>query len=314
MQNTYHFKELVPIALRSIPYILQSHLCKGYLALEKIHAQRPHLPDEIWQYCVSVIREGEPKVSGLMIEELLDVDAFIDPTSGRNFGPDWILSRGLMPLSYWAMRKKYHEIGFPALLQTYLEKALDHPIYLGHEISILAAYWLFYEDVLSTDNAPENTDFFIQRFTEFITTTFDGRNDDVFEHPEIDTPLAESEILKEALTNPGFFGHNVLAFVWSQRIKAIMSPEQYVSSLYNLTVMNRWQTDAKPPTLVTPCEEEWSDETLEKRLLPFFLEGPTNIHQITLADALLWAWEHFPEHRQLCAANILCFTRGARPQ
>ena len=111
MKNTRHFEELIPLALRSVPYIYQSHLCKGYVALENLYAQRPHWPDSVWNHCVQILRNDEPKVDGLIAEELLGLDSFVDRTSGRDFGPDWILSHGLIPLSYWAMRKKYEELG-----------------------------------------------------------------------------------------------------------------------------------------------------------------------------------------------------------
>jgi hypothetical protein len=219
----------------------------------------------------------------------------------------------LMPLSYWAMRKKYQEVGFDALFQIYLDKALDHPIYLGHEISVLAGYRRFYHDVLSAQGSSENIELFLQRFTEFVTTTYEGHNDSVFKHPAIDETPAESAILEEALINPEFFGHNILVFVWSQRIKPMMNAQQYEAALYNLTVMTRWHPFGQAPYVVTPCEEEWTEKALDEHLIEFFSKGPSNIHQITLADALLWVWNHFPEYRRLCAANVLCFTHGVRP-
>ena len=313
MQNKHHFNDLVPLVLRSVPYIVQSHACKAYVALENLYGQKPHWPESVWKYCESILRDDEPKVAGLIVEELIDLDAIADPTSGRDFGPDWILEKGLMPLSYWAMRKKYHEVGFEALFQIYLDKALDHPIYLGHEISVLAGYRRFYQDVLSAQGSSEKIELFLQRFTEFVTTTYDGRNDTVFKHPAIDEIPAESAILEEALINPGFFGHNILAFVWSQRIKPIMNAQQHEAALYNLTVMTRWHPFGQVPNVVTPCEDEWTEEVLDEHLIEFFPKGPSNIHQITLADALLWVWNHFPEYRRLCAANVLCFTNGVRP-
>ena len=127
--STLHFEFLVPELLRSVPYIHQSHVFKAFCALERLYAQKPHYPDAVWAHCVKLLREDEPKVEGLIAPELLDIHEMIDQTSGRNFGPDWILERGLMPLSYWAMHKKVESLGIDAVFEHYLEKALSHPVF-----------------------------------------------------------------------------------------------------------------------------------------------------------------------------------------
>ena len=134
-----------------------------------------------------IIREDEPKVEGLTVPSLLKLERLVDHTSGRNFGPGWTLSRGFMPLSYWAMHQKVQQNGFPNLFQSYLEKALEQPIFLGHELSILAGNWQFYTDIIEPNRA-----LFIQRFTDFAVATFAHANDTTFDHPHIDkVPTAQ---------------------------------------------------------------------------------------------------------------------------
>ena len=313
MENKKQFQDVIPYALRSVPYILQSHVFKAYCALENLYVHRPNLPQSVWVYCTSLIQNDEPKVTGLIAANLLDIDEIVDETSGRDFGPDWILARGLMPLSYWAMHKKVKEFGFSKIFQNYLEQTLDHPILLGHEISVLAGNWQFYTQVIAQGSSSEDEALFLQRFTEFVTTTFAHNNDTFFDHPQIDQVPSAKEILKEALHNPGFFGHNILACVWAERIKDLLNPEQYQKMLYNLTVLVRWHEFGKPPNIlqVMPCS--WTDADLDEALATFFHQGPKNIHQITLAEVLVSTWIHFPEYRDEVASNILCFTQGTRP-
>lgn len=313
MENNRQFESLIPQVLRSIPYILQTHVLKAYCALENIHAQKPHLSNAVWDYCTNLIRDDEPKVAGIIAPELYDLQEIVDPTSGRGFGPDWILDRGLMPLSYWAMHKKVEEVGFPAMFQHFLAKALDHPKILGHEISVLAGNWQFYKDVVADSDDPEHLALYLQRFTEFATTTFAHGNDTVFEHPNIDAVPTEDELLIEALQNPGFFGHNVLAYVWSLRLKSIMTDEQRQAMLHNLTILFRWHEFGREPSKLSPLAEDWDASVFDQHFEAYFLDGPTNIHQITLADALLWVWNHHPEHRRLVAANVASFTKDTRP-
>ncbi len=313
MKNNHRFEALIPFALHSIPYILQTHVFKAYCALENLHAQKPHLPDTIWDYCADLIQNDEPKVDGIIAPKLLELEEIVDPTSGRDFGPDFILGRGLMPLAYWAMHKKVEEIGFDAVFQRYLEKALEHPRFLGHEISVLAGNWQFYTDVIADNPHPEQVALFLQRFAEFVTTTFAQGNATVFDHPTIDEVPPDPEILKEALHHPGFFGHHVLAFVWAQRIRSIMTDEQYETARYNLTVLNRWHQFGRAPIRLEPLSVDWDEQVLDEHLTTYFLDGPTNIHQITLAEALLWVWNEYPDYRRIVAANVVCFTKATSP-
>ena len=93
-----------------------------------------------------------------------------------------------------------------------------------------------------------------------------------------------------------------------------MDEQQRESARYNLTVLNRWHAYDEEPKTVSPYNKVWSEEALDEHFRSFFLEGPTNIHQITLADALLSTWNNYPQLRSFCAANILCFTAGASPK
>ena len=324
MLNTFRFKELIPFVLRSVPYIHQSHTGKAYCALESLYAQRPQLPDAVWEYCSSLIREDEPKVEGLLAPELLALKEIVDPTSGRDFGPDWILGRGLMPLSYWAMQQKVQEQGFEAVFKEYLKRALEHPRSLGHELSILSGNWRFYQTAIASSERPEERALFLQRFTEFVTVTFARGEQDLIQTidpsqtikttPSLMHQLSEAEVLVDALTNPGFFGHHVLAFVWGMRLKPMLSEAEHRQLLMNLSLINGEDGRDDPTRQLRAIDERWDDEELDRRLAAFFLHGPTNIHQITLAEALLWCWSHYPDYRGLIAANFACFSEGVSPR
>ena len=313
MENHQQFEAVLPDILCSIPYVAQSHVFKGYCALENIYAQRPRWPSSIWEHCTSLLIHDEPKVAGVIVPELLELKEISDPTAGRDFGPDWILSRGLMPLSYWAIQKKTEEIGFKALFQHYMSLALDHPRYLGHEISVLAAHWQFYDQVIAKTNNIEWMTLYSQRFTEFVVTTFHGSNDNTFDHPKIERVPSEAELLLETLKNPAFFGHNILAFVWSQRIRPLLDEAQYENAIYNVTVMTRWHSYGTPPANLPPIDGDWSEEELDDHFERYFLKGPVNTHQITLADALLWVWNNYPQYRRHVASNVECFSKGVAP-
>jgi hypothetical protein len=135
----------------------------------------------------------------------------------------------------------------------------------------------------------------------------------VFEHPTIDEVPPERALLEEALRNPGFFGHHVLAYVWTQRLRAVMTADEYRTALHNLTVLVRWVSFEGDGVRVSPLAAPVYEPDLDEGVRTFFLAGPRNIHQVTLADALSWVWWHHPEHRGLVAANLAVFTKGTRP-
>ena len=87
MENQHLFTDLIPHCLRSVPYIQQSHVFKAYCALENLRELCTRLPEEVWEHCIGIIREDEPKVKGLIAPELLELEGIVDPTSGRDFGP-----------------------------------------------------------------------------------------------------------------------------------------------------------------------------------------------------------------------------------
>ena len=88
MQNHGHFQGVIPVALRSRPYTLQSQVFKAYCALENVCAEKPHWDQQTWEYCSEIIRTDEPKAQEIIAKKPMEIDEIVDPTSGRDFGPD----------------------------------------------------------------------------------------------------------------------------------------------------------------------------------------------------------------------------------
>ena len=218
-----------------------------------------------------------------------------------------------MPLSYWAISQKVEQMGFENVLREYIIKALEHPRLLGHEISILSAYWKFYNEVLSESSDEHRRTLFVQRFTEFVVTTFSRGEGDVIDGPLPERIYTEEEVLFQSLKNPGFFGHHVLAFVWGKRLSPLLSEEQLHRLFHNLMIINGG-TREDVPALVEPIDTEWDEVEFDEHLIHFLREGPSNIHQLTLSEALMWCWSNYSHHRNRIAANLICFTKGTRPE
>ena len=143
--------------------------------------------------------------------------------------------------------------------------------------------------------------------------TFSNGDHDVLEQPEFETIYSEEELLFHALSNPGFFGHHVLAFVWGRRLKPRLPQEEWLHIDRTQMVLNGEYESEDASHRVQALHTRWSEDEFDRHLIQFFREGPQNIHQITLAEALLWCWVHYPKYRNLIAANLLCFTKGTRP-
>ncbi len=137
---------------------------------------------------------------------------------------------------------------------------------------------------------------FLNRFTEFVTSTrSDGERS-----PDTSEVVELNSVLQACLKQFGFFGHNLITLTWIMRCKEELSKEQYDSMISNL-----YQQASSP--LEDPDDEidqailaqRQSSDNLDELYdnVHRLVFGYTlNLHQITLADALCFLHEQFPEH------------------
>ncbi|GAA5270129.1 hypothetical protein G6364_17460 [Vibrio cholerae] len=278
------FQHLLEQALYSSAIIHQPHALKAYLST-KFLCEYLDCSEKLLVQVSRLIEQDALKISCNYTDTVQQVN-FSSVRRHR------ILERGIYPASYQAMSQWHDEKGFTDIFQHYVSRASRHSEYLSHNVTILLALNEVYK-LLSPDSIP----IFLNRLTEFVTSTFIGE-----EHQSelmLSTPNREGDILNACLEQPGFFGHNLITLAWIIRCKDRLSNIQYESMLCNLNIQAvsplEDPDDELDSNIWNLCWRSDRYEDFRAQIESLVFENSVNLHQITLADALCFLQNQYPE-------------------
>ncbi|HHQ4660134.1 TPA: hypothetical protein ACSPZY_000541 [Aeromonas veronii] len=281
-------RELLEQAVHSSAIIHQPHALKAYLSA---HFLAKHLgqPEALWQQTAKLIAKDGLQVSTVLTDNVQPV-AFSDLRRHR------ILARGIYPAAYQAVSQWHAESGFHDMFKFYIAKAANKPEYLSHNVTILLAL----NEVYSTI-PPEWVPAFLNRVTEFVTATFP--NEENRERGEVITtrqPVTLEDAFHSCLQQPGFFGHNLITLAWIVRCKTSLSDAQYNAMLSNLYLQAveplEDPDDELDLNLWNSCATHHESDGFIEQIRALVFDSSFNLHQITLADALCFLQQQYPEH------------------
>ncbi|ELM3618357.1 hypothetical protein RYR54_004091 [Aeromonas sobria] len=281
-------RELLEQAVHSSAVIHQPHALKAYLSA---HFLAKHLgqPEALWQQTGKLIAKDGLQVSTVLTDSVQHV-AFSDMRRLR------ILARGIYPAAYQAVSQWHAECGFNDIFEFYIAKAARKSEYLSHNVTILLALNEVYNIL-----PPEWVPAFLNRVTEFVTATFP--HEEMQESGETITtahPVALENVLHACLQQPGFFGHNLITLAWIIRCKTSLSAAQYDAMLGNLYLQAN--TPPEDPedeldlNLWGLCATHHASDAFIEQIRSLVFNSSVNLHQITLADALCFLQQQYPEH------------------
>ena len=276
---THH--ELLEKALYSSATIHQPHSLKAYLSAKNLYDYLGQ-PQEIWAQTSHLINQSELKVS-CVYSDTVQAPKFSELRIER------ILRRGIYPAAYQALVQWHENKGFNDIFSHYVSEASKTNEYLSHNVTILLALNCAYKE-LESSQIPA----FLNRFAEFVTSTFSGSETKT---TEIET-LEVGEVLQSCLNQFGFFGHNLISLAWILRCKDSLSPAQYSLMLSNL--YSQANTPPEDPddeinlSVWELCEQKGSYEAFTETVGDLVFDYSSNLHQITLADALCFLQKTFP--------------------
>ena len=193
--------------------------------------------------------------------------------------------------------------GFQDIFEHYVSQASKSNEYLSHNVTILLALNRVYREL-----EPSQVPAFLNRFTEFVTSTRsdDDRSTDTSEVVDLD------KVLQACLKQFGFFGHNLITLTWILRCKEDLSKEQYDAMLSNLYRQAdrplEDPDDEIDQAIVAQCQSSDNSDELYGNVYRLVFGYTSNLHQITLADALCFLHDRFPEHTAelKCVAEYQC--------
>lgn len=276
-------KELLNKVLRYSATIQQPHAIKSYLAAKNLYCFYQN--DTIWNQVDQLIAKSE-------IYNQYTFSQIIQAPKFSKNRIEAILNKGIYPAAYSALLQWYQMFGFESIFKNYVEKAAVYNEYLSHQITILLAFDSVFKQLDEQQVYP-----FIDRLTEFLTSTFGcyARQKSLKYKTQ---QISNKTLLQECLSQPNFFGHNLIALAWLIRYEETLSIELLNHLKYNLhlqaTTPLEDPEDGINQKIFSTCSEGDLDQFI-KNLNQLIFSVCKNLHQVTLADALLYLQQRFPE-------------------
>ncbi|OEF20594.1 hypothetical protein A145_02515 [Vibrio splendidus 5S-101] len=274
--------QLLEKALYSSASIHQPHSLKAYLASNHLNDYFAKT-DNVWLKTSELIDQTE-------IEVLGEYSATLQAPKFTDFRIQRILDNGVYPAAYTALTQWHESKGFQDIFSHYVAQASQTSEYLSHNVTILLALNRVYSEL-----EPSQVPAFLNRFTEFVTSTrSDGdRSTDISEVVDL------NGVLQACLKQFGFFGHNLITLTWIMRCKEELSKEQYESMISNLYQQANSPLedpdDEIDQAILAQCQSLDNSDELYDNVHRLVFGYTSNLHQITLADALCFLHERFPE-------------------
>lgn len=269
-------------ALKRIASIHQQHSLKCYLAIRSLKNQFDWSNSD-WEKIELLVSVEEPCFD----VNILKNDELIIGNNPRR--RHWILSHAIYPHAYFTMQQWFKSSEPSDIFSFYLAQCLDDKQYLSHNISILFAF----ESVWALLSSAEQKLRFIERFCEFVTSTFYGNNHLSYELQESYIRLPEANeiiVLKNCLSSPGFWGHNIITFASILKTKQTLPTGTFNTLLLNLQEQCFWQfeDESDRPVILSCSIEDVTRDSLELSCRKLLLDARSNLHQITLAESIVF--------------------------
>lgn len=288
-------EQLLEKALYSSASIHQPHSLKAYLAASYLNGYFAN-SGNVWFKTTELIDQTEIGVLG-------EYSATVQAPKFSEFRVHRILKSGVYPAAYAALMQWYENQGFQDIFAYYVSQASRTSEYLSHNVTILLALHRVYRE-LEQSQIPA----FLNRFTEFVTSTNSDGDQNIYTGEVVDL----DKVLQACFKQFGFFGHNLITLTWILRCKEELSKEQYDSMLSNL--YRQANSPLEDPddeidqAILAQCQRSDDSDEFYDNVHRLVFGYTSNLHQITLADALCFLHDRFPEHTAelKCVAEYQC--------
>ena len=282
-------EELLSRSLHYSATIHQPHAIKAYLATKNVFDVIRD--NAIWEQADKLIAQSEIFSSG-SISSNVNRQEFSKTRIGR------ILDRGIYPAAYTALSQWCRDEGFQSIASHYLKIAASHNEYLSHNVTIMMSFVEVESRLSEEQRVP-----FLERVTEFVTSTFGGL-EAVAPSVKDCGSFSNEQLLERCLVQPSFYGHNLITLAWLLRMESICpagTMEHFRHNL-NLQATTRLEDPDDELNQVLFClSNEGGKEQLVENVRRLVFGACDNLHQLTLADALLYLHKVFPDYTpELC--------------
>lgn len=292
--------QILTDALSRAAVIHQAHSLKAYLSAKILESKLDSFGEKGWYQTQALIANGELAVSGL----------FTPSIQLKEFNwvrIDGILQRGIFPASYVAMHTWIAHEGIERVFAYYEQQAIQGNEYLLHTVSMLLSYKALWPE-LSDEQKP----YFIERFTEFVTSTYYNKNHISYPLKAGVTmgPISIEYAFDCAITAPGFWGHNLICLSWLLQSQTDNSPEFNQAVLGFIVEQSYWQFtddgDILDKARFEQIEARADKSEFYTSVQGLLYDSVRNIHQVTLAAALVDLWERASSAEMKQSLHRIC--------
>lgn len=280
---TFPTEDVLAGGVEIVARIHHAHGVKAAVSALILDKRFPNWTSAFWQEAlVRAQWHTEPRVKSAVSASAIQ----ISPSRSKT-----ILERAVVPYAYSVVRSWVRTEGAEAVIKCHLDEACSDPGYLGHRTSILLAFaesWKMYAGT-------KFEELWLDRLCEYlIACKFSGIP------PRIPSQQVEiSEVQALVLSKPGFFGHHLIAYMWSIKMRNLLSLSQFNNSLeWVKSATETVYEDAEDNVSIEIHEAHHVDEPmLEAAIQKLLIHGSANIHLLTLSAAIVWLWDNV-EHTQ----------------
>jgi hypothetical protein len=303
--------ELLEPAVSHLSTLSAPHAPKAVLSVLRLAARFPNLPAEHWREAWRLAGlETGPRAVGLFAETV-GLPETASPATAECAAE--LAAQGLLPLAYPAFQAWVAEAGFEAVVVHYRGRAAREPGYLGHGFTVWCS---FLELAVLLERNQAFIPWATERFCEFVVRAFPAAPVDAFPLPAPpSTPpeITREELMSAALSRPGYFGHALLSLAALLRHGERLIREEWRAQAWaQLGATARLYPDAEDHERLPVGAR--APANMEEMVVALSLGERSDVHNLTLADALCTLWHHFPspDTRSRLLAIGLHFSR-ARP-
>jgi hypothetical protein len=270
-------EEILAGGVEIVAKIHHSHGVKAAVSALMLNQRFPDWSSDFWHDAlVRAQWHTEPRVKTAISASAIE----ISPIRAKT-----MLERAVVPYAYPVVRSWVRTEGAEAVIKCHLDEACGNPEYLGHRTSIMLAFadsWPLYAGTRLEE-------LWLDRLCEYlIACKFSGIQ------PPIPTQQVDiSEVQALVLTKPGFFGHHLIAYMWSLKMRHLLSDSQFNNSLAWLKSAAETVYDDEEDNVLIGMDEAQhvSEAMLEAAIQKLLLHGLANLHLLTLSAAIVWLWD-----------------------
>ena len=263
--------------VRIVAKIHHSHGLKAVAAFTHLRNIFPNWSEDFWN--LALVN------TGWFDEPIVDCPVQVPDIRLSERQAKSLLSHAVVPVAYQAIREWVRLAGVEAVVSHYLEQACEEPEYLGHRVSVLLSFldaWPIYK------GGPDSL-LFLDRLTEFILAC-------KFSISPVNVIAGQAtfeEALAAAAQRSGFFAHHLIVLAWSLRFKDLLG-QRLAACVYAWVVQCSgapYEDEEDKVDISSAANRPVQDDSLQLALESLLQYGKSNIHLLTLADALALLWK-----------------------